>query len=333
MRPDSSAAPKPSTNLPCTGQARRPRCEANGSAPESCFGISANTSRSFSSSAVSAFSSLPSAAARAPCSLSSCRARRRAFRARRARFRVSRLGRARVARRFELGRLAADRILHFRKRVQIGAERDRCGRRARAGNSGCTRARARSRRRRSAAAAASAPRCGRAHRPSAAARASASRCDFSAVSSFARSASSASSSLCCAASFSSSACTSLARRRRASISFSRSAGAASPRSPSVCALLLGERLISARTASSFWLRLLLLRRRASDRPRAGAVRERRASASARARRSARRRTIKPRTRPEMWPVISGGCGRPISASTVGAISRSAPCCSVALRPT
>ncbi len=35
----------------------------------------------------------------------------------------------------------------------------------------------------------------------------------------------------------------------------------------------------------------------------------------------------------LWPVISGGAGRSISASTVGARSRSDPWCSFALRPT
>ena len=103
------------TSLPCKRPGQAAALEANGSAPRELLGnVGEHVAQSFEQRRPSAFSSLPSAATRAPCSLSfasssstSCLALA-AFG-----IELRRLGRARIARRRELGGFLADRFLHF----------------------------------------------------------------------------------------------------------------------------------------------------------------------------------------------------------------------------
>ena len=194
-----------------------------------------------------------------------------------------------------------------------------------AGNSGCRRARARSRRRRSAAAAVSAPRRGRAHRPSAAARRARRAASSSAAFELARARHRAGRARPVARRASRRARARPWRRRRARFPSSRNARAASPRSPSVARCCSASALISAAHGVELLPRFAFLRgasaRSASRAARRVAARVA-ASASDDEQRDANDQAA---NSTRLWPVISAGCGRPISASTVGARSRSAPC--------
>ena len=128
---------------------------------------------------------------------------------------------------------------------------------------------------------------------------------------------------CCASSFSSSACTSLATAATA-VSFSRSARAASPRSPSVARCCSASALISARTASSFWRASRSCAACCGSAPSAARLGECARAARERERDEQRGANDQAANSTRLWPVISAGCGRSISASTVGARSRSAP---------